>query len=244
MATNSNVPEGKKPPVVYLIPCALYPGVNEVLPAYVLSAVQACTAFFVENERTARRFLKAIWPQMVIDNYTWVNISKPGPVEIASFARLLKGGSTVGILSEAGCPGVADPGQLLVAEAHRLQATIRPLVGPNSLLLALMASGLNGQLFRFSGYLPIEAAQRRKTIRLLEAETHKEGTTQLFIETPYRNDALLKDLVETCSPHTLLCVAADLTAPAEWIKTLPVKAWKQQQVSLHKRPAIFLLGQP
>lgn len=242
MATNSILPEGKKPAVVYLIPCALYPGVNEVLPAYVLTAVQACTAFFVENERTARRFLKAIWPQMIIDNYTWINISKPGPDEMAAFTRQVKNGGIVGILSEAGCPGVADPGQLLVAEAHRLQATVTPLVGPNSLLLALMASGLNGQLFRFNGYLPIEAAQRRKTIRLLEAETQKEGTTQLFIETPYRNDALLKDLLETCSAHTLLCVAADLTAPAEWIKTMPIKAWKQQAVSLHKRPAIFLLG--
>jgi len=244
MTTNSNTPEGKKHPVVYLIPCALYPGVNEVLPPYVLTAVQACTAFFVENERTARRFLKAIWPQMIIDNYAWVNISKPGPEEMAAFARQVKNGCNVGILSEAGCPGVADPGQLLVAEAHRLQATVAPLVGPNSLLLALMASGLNGQLFRFNGYLPIEADQRRKILLKLEAESQKEGTTQLFIETPYRNNALLKDITDTCNPATLLCVAADLTAPAEWIKTLPVKNWKSQTPNLHKRPAIFLLGRP
>lgn len=230
---------------IFLIPAELYDGVTTPIPAYVQAAVAACTVFFVENERTTRRYLKRLWPAMVIDNYTWVPIHKAEADTLQQLAAFLKKGATIGIISEAGCPGIADPGQLLVAKAQEMGAEVKPLVGPSSILLALMASGLNGQQFCFHGYLPIEAGLRKKKLLQLENHCYEAGATQLFIETPYRNDAMLREILQSCRPTTLLTIAVDITAPTEYIKTLPVKAWKAASLpALHKRPALFLMGKP
>lgn len=226
---------------VYLIPTVLADEQTAPLPAYILDAVKQCQVFFVENERTARRYLKRLWKEMVIDNYQWVNMKEVTPEVAAQFKQFLKEGKAIGIISEAGCPGVADPGQHLVAIAQQQQAVVKPLVGPNSILLALMGSGMNGQCFQFVGYLPIDVAQRTKTIKNLETESRQKNCTQIFIETPYRNNQLLETLVKTCSPQTSICVAVDLTAPTESIQTKTAQQWKTAMPSLHKRPAIFLL---
>jgi 16S rRNA (cytidine1402-2'-O)-methyltransferase len=226
---------------VYLIPTVLAEEQTAPLPAYILDAVKQCQVFFVENERTARRFLKVLWKEMVIDSYQWVNMKEVTPEIAGQFKHYLKEGKNIGIISEAGCPGVADPGQHLVAIAQQQQAVVKPLVGPNSILLALMGSGMNGQCFQFVGYLPIDIAQRTKTIKSLEAESRQKNCTQIFIETPYRNNPLLETLVKTCSPQTSICVAVDLTAPTESIQTKTAQQWKTAMPSLHKRPAIFLL---
>ncbi|RYY38346.1 MAG: SAM-dependent methyltransferase [Chitinophagaceae bacterium] len=226
---------------VYLIPTVLHDGAVSCLPAYLLDAVKACSVFYVENERTARRFLKSIWKEMVIDNYGWHNMKEWTPALRTVFLQDLEAGKCVGILSEAGCPGVADPGQKLVHEAQLQGALVKPLVGPSSILLALMASGMNGQQFRFNGYLPIEAGERQKAIRTLEGESRKNSCTEIFIETPYRNNQLLEMLVKTCAPQTLICVAADLTGPAESVQTKTPAQWRAALPELHKRPAIFLM---
>jgi 16S rRNA (cytidine1402-2'-O)-methyltransferase len=196
----------------------------------------------VENERSARRYLKSIWKEMVIDNYTWVLIDKTNNVAtLSAFNKHLKENKTIGIISEAGCPGVADPGQLLTEAAHAAGATIKPLVGPSSILLALMASGMNGQQFQFAGYLPIDTAQRRESIKELEAESAKKNCTQIFIETPYRNNQLLETLIKTGKPTTRLCIATDITGPTEFIQTKTLADWKKQLPDLHKRPTIFCM---
>ena len=227
--------------MVYLIPTVLYEGVTEPLPFYILDAVKQCRVFFVENERTARRSLKLLWKEMVIDDYEWVNMKEVGQETIAAFRQKANEGKNIGIISEVGCPGVADPGQQLVAFAQEMKMTVKPLVGPNSILLALMASGMNGQQFSFHGYLPIEQAERAKAIKTLENESRQKSVTQIFIETPYRNNALLETLVKTCSPQTRICIAADITAASESIVTQTVQQWKAQLPQLHKRPVIFLL---
>nr|WP_242696268.1 SAM-dependent methyltransferase [Longitalea luteola] len=212
------------------------------IPAYVKEAVSQCQVFFVENERSARRYLKSIWKEMVIDNYTWVLIDKTNNLAtLSAFNKHLQENKTIGIISEAGCPGVADPGQLLTEAAHAAGATIKPLVGPSSILLALMASGMNGQQFQFVGYLPIDTTQRTKTIKELEAESAKKNCTQLFIETPYRNNQLLETLIKTGKPTTRLCIAADITGPTEFIQTKTLAQWKNKLPDLHKRPTIFCM---
>lgn len=221
----------------------MYDGVTAPIPTYVLEAVKDCQVFFVENERTARRYLKSLWREMVIDDYRWYAIGKAEADVLQAFRNEMKQATAIGIISEAGCPGVADPGQLLVAEAQQAGATVRPLVGPSSILLALMASGLNGQQFAFHGYLPIDAAERRRRLQQLDEAVQKRQQTQLFIETPYRNDQLLKDILQVCAPGTRLCVAADITAPSEMIVTKTIKAWQQGPLpALHKRPVMFLIG--
>src|SRR3954453_2654552 len=198
---------------VFLIPTFLYEHAIETIPSYVVDAVKQCDVFFVENERTARRFLKIIWREMVIDDYKWFTIHKAETEVQQQFTELIKEGKNIGIISEAGCPGVADPGQILVDAAHRTGATVKPLVGPSSILLALMASGMNGQRFQFVGYLPIETSARKAALKELENESAKKKCTQIFIETPYRNNQLIKEIVETCKPQTQFCVATDLTGP-------------------------------
>lgn len=230
------------PAQVYLIPTVLSEDALDPIPAYVLPAVLKCTAFYVENERTARRYLKKLSRDIVIDDYKWVPIHKAEEPVLTEFTADLARGLTIGILSEAGCPGVADPGQILVAAAQQANASIKPLVGPSSILLGLMASGMNGQLFRFNGYLPIDPEDRQKTIRRLETDVHQTTCTQIFIETPYRNNALLETLLKTCRPTTRLCIARDLTGPLELIRTQTISAWKQSPPDLHKIPVIFLLG--
>jgi 16S rRNA (cytidine1402-2'-O)-methyltransferase len=227
---------------VYLIPSVLHEKATETIPAYVVEAVKQCQVFFVENERSARRFLKSIWKEMVIDEYSWVLIDKTNTNNtLAGFKNFIKEGKNIGIISEAGCPGVADPGQVLAEAAHAAGALVKPLVGPSSILLALMASGMNGQQFQFVGYLPIDTAQRSKAIKDLEAESAKKNCTQLFIETPYRNNQLIETLLKTGKPNTRLCIAADITADTEYIRTKTLAEWKKQVPDLHKRPTIFCL---
>jgi len=228
---------------VYLIPAVLHDDEKalEALPSYILEAIKDCSVFFVENEKTARRFFKKLSKEMVIDNYEWYAIHKAEDAVRSKFIQLLKDGKNMGIVSEAGCPGIADPGQILVEAAQQINATIHPLVGPSSILLALMASGMNGQCFQFVGYLPIESSARKKTIKELEEYSHKKNCTQIFIETPYRNHQLINDILNTCKPETKFCIAVDITASTESIKTKTIKEWKQQVPELNKRPAIFLL---
>lgn len=226
---------------VYLIPTVLHEDALQTIPSYILDAVKDCQVFFVETEKTARRFLKKIWKEMVIDDYQWFTIHKAETEVKQQFLQLLKAGKNIGIISEAGCPGIADPGQILVEAAQQSGAIIKPLVGPSSILLALMASGMNGQCFQFNGYLPIDSFERKKKIRELEADSQKRNCTQIFIETPYRNNALVKDVVESCREETMFCIAVDITGASETIKTRSVKTWKQSLPDIHKRLAIFLL---
>jgi len=228
---------------VYMIPAFIDEESPETIPAYVLDAVKECNAFFVENERSARRYLKRLWKEMVIDNYEWHVIDKQSDaVQVAAtFKKLLQRGMTIGVMSEAGCPGVADPGQSLAEAAQQLGSVVKPLVGPSSILLALMASGMNGQRFQFIGYLPIDNGERIKALKELESESAKKQCTQIFIETPYRNNQLIESICKTCNPRTRLCIAADITGTNEHIKTKTIEGWKNSVPDIHKRPAIFLL---
>jgi 16S rRNA (cytidine1402-2'-O)-methyltransferase len=226
---------------VYLIPSVLSENAIETIPAATIAAVKDCHVFFAENERTARRYLKSIWKEIVIDNYTWVAIHKVEQEVRNQFAAFINEGKNIGIISEAGCPGIADPGQVLVSVAHRTGAIVRPLTGPSSVLLALMASGLNGQQFQFNGYLPVDNAEKVKTLKLLENESARKRCTQVFIETPYRNNQLLETILKTCQPTTQLCIAADITSEKEMIKTAVISEWKKQVPDLHKRPVIFCM---
>ena len=235
------------PATLYLIPTPLADATApQVLPPQVLAAVARLPYFLVENARTARRFVKEVAPQRVIENIRFTVIDKDSSeqqVRQALAPLLAEGAPDAGILSEAGCPGIADPGAALAREAHRLGLRVVPLVGPSSLLLALMASGLEGQRFAFHGYLPIEKAPRAAAIKTLEREAQQRQQTQLFIETPYRNEALLADLLTHLQPATRLCVAADLTGATEFIRTLPVAEWRRApKPALRKIPTVFLLG--
>ena len=223
---------------VYLIPSLLNEEAVQTIPLYIIDTVKDCQTFFVENERTARRFLKKIWNEIVIDSYEWFVIDNNIN---AILKQKIKEGKNIGIISEAGCPGVADPGQELIAIAQEMNVEIKPLVGPNSVLLALMASGMNGQRFQFLGYLPINEHEKIKAIKELEAESQKKNCTQIFIETPYRNNQLIESILKTCKPSTKFCIAADLTGKNEWIKTRTIADWKKEKPDLHKRPAIFLI---
>ena len=227
---------------IYLLPMLLHEEGFDSMPSDVLTWIQQCDAFFVENEKTARRYFKKLWKEMVIDDYTWHAIHKVENEQIHAFSQLLKQGKNIGILSEAGCAGIADPGQILVAAAQELGAIVKPYTGPSSLLLALMGSGMNGQNFHFHGYLPIDALERKKKIQALETEIKQTGVTQLFIETPYRNNQLFEAIVQNCHPNTKLCVAMELTGPDEWIKTQSVNNWKNSTPELHKKLVVFLLG--
>lgn len=226
---------------VYLIPTVLYDEAFETIPPYVVDAIKNCSVFFVENEKTTRRFFKKVWKEMVIDDYQWYTIHKAEDTVINTFKQLLSQGKNIGIVSEAGCPCIADPGQILVAAAQQLQATVKPLVGPSSILLALMASGMNGQCFQFHGYLPIDNVERKKKIKELELDSSKRNCTQIFIETPYRNNQLIKEITETCKTETRLCIAIDISAPSESIQTQTVGNWKKNIPDFHKKLGIFLI---
>lgn len=204
--------------------------------------INAIDTYIVENEKTARKFLKEAGlkrPQseLVIHDYGKHKRNS----SVAIFFKELTDGKDVGLMSEAGCPGVADPGADIVAEAHRRGIKVVPLVGPSSILLALMASGFNGQSFTFHGYLPIDKVQRAKRIKDLEQLAEKNKQTQLFIETPFRNNQLLEDVLKNSSAQTLLCIACNLTGEDEFIKTQSVGLWRKERLDLHKKPAIFLL---
>lgn len=226
---------------IYLIPTVLSAGQTDCLPSYILQAVKNCSVFFVENERTARRYLKLLSQEIVIDDYEWFQMKEVNEEVASSFKQKIKEDKNIGIISEAGCPGVADPGQQLVAIAQQLNVVVKPLVGPNSILLALMASGMNGQQFQFVGYLPIDIAERIKAIKHLESESRQKNCTQIFIETPYRNNQLLETLSRTLQPQTKICLAVDLTSPNEIIQTKTAQQWKNSMPQLHKRLSIFLI---
>jgi 16S rRNA (cytidine1402-2'-O)-methyltransferase len=226
---------------VYLIPTFLHEDALEVLPAYLLDAVKNCSVFFVENEKSARRYLKKLWREMVIDDQQWFAIHKAETEVQQAFKQLLLQGKNIAIISDAGCPGVADPGQILVNVAQQNGAVVKPLVGPSSILLALMASGMNGQQFQFNGYLPIDNLDRKNAIKNLEIYSAKNNCTQIFIETPYRNNQLIKEMLAACKDTTQLCIAVDITAPSEFIRTKTIAQWKKETVDIHKRLAIFLL---
>jgi len=227
--------------MIYLIPSFLADGAVETIPPYVLEAVKSCQVIFAENERTARRFLKSMSKEIVIDDFEWHTIHKAEQEEINNFRQKIMEEKNIAIISEAGCPGVADPGQILINEAQKMNVAVRPLVGPNSILLALMASGLNGQQFCFEGYLPIDYLERNKKIKQLEEDSFKNNSTKIFIETPYRNNKLLETVLQNCKLSTRLCIAAELTSPNEWIKTKAIADWKKESIDLHKKPVIFLL---
>lgn len=232
---------------LYLIPVPLADNVEKA--SYTLfhgEIINQIDEYIVENAKTARRFLKQAGlktpqSQLTIHDYGKHVRDK---VDYGVFFRGLQQGKDVGLMSEAGCPGVADPGADIVAEAHRRGIQVIPLVGPSSILLALMASGFNGQRFTFWGYLPIDKGARAKRIKDLEAASKRDKTTQLFIETPFRNNQLLDEILRSCKPTTQLCVACNLTAEDEQIISKPIAQWKQQKTDFHKKPAIFLLYAP
>jgi 16S rRNA (cytidine1402-2'-O)-methyltransferase len=227
--------------MIYLIPSFLSEESIETIPPYIIDAVKNCKVIFAENERTARRFLKSICREIIIDDYEWFTIHKAEAEQLATFRQKIKEEKNIAIISEAGCPGVADPGQVLIQAAQQMNVTVKPLVGPSSILLALMASGLNGQQFQFVGYLPIDGPDRIRKIKELEDESAKKNCTQIFIETPYRNNQLLEALIKTCRPSTKLCIASEITSKDEFIKTKSIADWKNEKPDLHKRPVIFLI---
>ena len=227
--------------MVYLIPSFLADEALETIPSYVLTAIKNCQVIFAENERTARRFLKSICKEIVIDDFEWYAIHKAEQEQINNFRQKINEEKNIAIISEAGCPGIADPGQILVHEAQKLNVTVKPLVGPSSILLALMASGLNGQHFSFAGYLPIDNIERNEKIKRLEEDSIKTNCTQIFIETPYRNNKMLETILRICKPGTQLCIASELTSPNEYAKTKNIAEWKKEKIDLHKKPVIFLI---
>ncbi|MFH2142498.1 MAG: SAM-dependent methyltransferase [Bacteroidota bacterium] len=228
---------------LYLIPNLLgESSINAVLPANINQIIASIKHYIVEDERTVRRFLKKIDSGIQIDELTFYVLNKQTKKnELSEFLKPLKDGFSVGIISEAGVPGVADPGAEIVSIAHEMNICVVPLVGPSSILLSLMASGLNGQNFAFIGYLPIKQVDRIRKIKQIESRSSLEKQTQIFIETPYRNMQLLEDLVKTCYHGTRLCIAANITTSNEFIKTKTVAYWKNNLPDLHKQPAIFLL---
>lgn len=229
---------------LYLVPNLLSEGDwQNVLPARVLPLLTQTRFFIVENLRTARRFMKQVNQDIEIDDLTFFELNKHTPAsEIPSFLKPLEKGEDIAVISEAGCPGVADPGAEIVKLAHQKGITVVPVTGPSSIILSLMASGLNGQNFAFNGYLPVKSTERSKAVKVLEKKAKIEQQTQIFIETPYRNNQLIKDLLKMCSASTLLCIAANLTGENEFIATQSIGEWKKGVPDLHKQPAIFLIG--
>jgi len=228
---------------LYLIPTRL--GDNpplEVLPLSIKKIIEEVNHYIVENEKSARRFIKRISPgkaqgslkMLLLNKYTQEH-------ELDHFLDACKEGIAMGLLSEAGCPAIADPGSDIVRLAHENGIQVVPLVGPSSIILALMSSGMNGQSFAFNGYLPIEQAERKACLKRLEKLSHDLKQTQIFIETPYRNNKILEDICNTLQPSTRVCVACDLTLPTEYIKTTTVNEWKHIRIDLHKRPTIFVV---
>lgn len=231
----------EKAGTLYMIPIPIADDALQTLPQEISTITSGLRYYFAENIRTARRFLRSLHATLVIDDIQFSEIDKHNGADTALLKKWLVAGYQVGLLSEAGCPGIADPGAELAAIAQNVGANVVPLTGPNSLILALMASGLNGQSFSFNGYLPVKEPARSKRIKELETRSVKENQTQLFIETPYRNDAMLADLLKNCSPKTRICIAQNITAPGAFIKTKTVTDWMKNKPTLGKTPAVFLL---
>lgn len=214
----------------------------DVLPETVKRIIEFIDYYIVENEKNARRFIKSILPEKVQASLHLSALNKH--TEVSEHNQMLQPcleGKNVGLMSDAGCPGVADPGAAIVKIAHEKGIQVVPLVGPSSILLAMMGSGMNGQSFAFNGYLPIDKSEKKAALKNFEQLSFSKNQSQLFIETPYRNNKLLEDVLQTLQPNTLLCIACDLTLPTEYIKTLRVADWKKTKVDLHNRPAIFII---
>lgn len=228
---------------LYLLPVTLGDtSVGKVLPAYNKEIIVEIKHFIVEDVRSARRFLKKVESQINIDELTFYPLNKhTSPEAISGYLKPLMEGLPMGVISEAGCPAVADPGADVVAIAQRKGLKVVPLVGPSSIILSVMGSGFNGQSFAFHGYLPIEPGERTKRLKELEARIYAEHQTQLFIETPYRNNKMMEEILKTCRPQTKFCIAANITCEGEYIRTKTVKEWKGNLPDLNKIPCIFLL---
>jgi len=228
---------------LYLIPTTLGDvSPDEVLPQTVKRAIDFINDYVVENEKTARKFIKSINAEKVQANLRLHVLNKF--TEVSEYNEMLKPcleGRNVGLMSEAGCPGVADPGAVIVKLAHEKGIQVVPLVGPSSILLALMGSGMNGQSFAFNGYLPIDKSEKKSALKNLERLSMEKNQAQIFIETPYRNNKLLEDILQSLQGSTRLCVATDITLPTEYIKTLTINDWKKTKVDLHNRPTIFII---
>jgi 16S rRNA (cytidine1402-2'-O)-methyltransferase len=231
--------------ILYAIPTPLGGAPADALPVSALEKIRALESFVVENPKSARAFLSAVKMPRPLQELSLTTLDEHTTSDqISALLDPLREGRSLGLLSEAGCPAIADPGAALVEAAHREGFRVAPVIGPSSLILALMASGLEGQRFAFCGYLPREKDERERRIRELEKRSRSERETQIFIETPYRNEALLASLLATCNPGTRLCVAADLTLPTESIKTKAIVEWKKDTAAIGKRPAVFLLYAP
>lgn len=230
---------------LYLLPVTLGDtSIESVLPSYNKEVILAISHFIVEDVRSARRFLKKVDKEIDIDALTFYTLNKHTSCEdISEYLRPLIEGCSMGVISEAGCPAVADPGADVVAIAQRKNLKVVPLVGPSSIILSVMGSGFNGQSFAFHGYLPIEPVERAKRLKVLEQRVYSERQTQLFIETPYRNNKMVEDILSNCRPQTKLCIAANITCEGEYIKTKTVKEWQGKVPDLSKIPCIFLLYQ-
>lgn len=228
---------------LYLLPVTLGDtAIEKVLPSYNREIIVGIKHFIVEDVRSARRFLKKVDADINIDELTFYPLNKhTSPEDIAGYLTPLAQGNAMGVISEAGCPAVADPGADVVAMAQRRNLKVVPLVGPSSIILSVMGSGFNGQSFAFHGYLPIEPADRVRRLKELEARVYSENQTQLFIETPYRNHKMLEEILKTCRPQTKLCIAANITCEGEYIRTKTVKEWKGHLPDLNKIPCIFLI---
>ena len=229
--------------ILYLIPNTLgQSNIDNVLPSYNISVAKNLRHFIVENVRSARRFLKMLDRDIVIGDLSFYELNRHTPPDrIAELLLPIYEGHSIGIISEAGCPAIADPGADVVAIAQRKNIRVVPLVGASSIILSLMASGFNGQSFAFVGYLPIDKKARIQRLKQLESRASSERQTQIFIETPYRNNQLVQDIVATLKPDTLLCIASELTADTESVKTLPIAEWAKQQIDINKRNTIFLI---
>ncbi|MCF8322033.1 MAG: SAM-dependent methyltransferase [Flavobacterium sp.] len=228
---------------LYLIPTTL--GENnpdEVLPFTVKRTIELIDDYIVENEKTARKFIKSIYPEKIQSSLLLSTLNKH--TETSEHATMLQAcleGKNIGLMSEAGCPGVADPGAVIVKLAHEKGIQVIPLVGPSSILLAIMASGMNGQSFTFNGYLPIDKSEKKTALKNLEKISQDKNQSQIFIETPYRNNKMLEDILQALQPGTFLCIATDITLPTEFIKTKRASDWKKIKVDLHNRPTIFII---
>lgn len=228
---------------LYLIPTTLGEmDPHDVLPQTVKRAIDFINDYIVENEKTARKFIKSIHPEKVQSGLRISTLNKrTEDSEYNSMIAPCLNGFNIGLMSEAGCPGVADPGAVIVKLAHEKGIQVVPLVGPSSILLAMMGSGMNGQSFAFNGYLPIDKGDKKAALKNYENLSASKNQSQIFIETPYRNNKLLEDLLQALQPNTHLCIATDITLPTEYIKTLRVADWKKVKVDLHNRPTIFII---
>jgi 16S rRNA (cytidine1402-2'-O)-methyltransferase len=228
---------------LYLIPTTLGDGdPNDVLPQTIKRIIDLIDDYIVENEKTARKFIKSVQPEKIQATLRLNTLNKH--TEVSEHSKMLQTcleGKNVGLISEAGCPGVADPGAVVVKIAHEKGIQVVPLVGPSSILLAIMASGLNGQSFAFNGYIPIDKAEKKTALKTLEKLSQDKNQSQIFIETPYRNNKMLEDIIQAVNPSTYICIATDITLPTEFIKTMRAADWKKIQIDLHNRPTIFII---